>query len=116
VEEGARGFFEMRDGAGGDFAAGPIVHWDGGGLSAGNEPRKPLTVLKAGEWVRIGIRATTGAGVYEVTVSRVDGRNEKFPLLPCKETWTEASYLVFSAQAVEKTAYYLDNVTLKVGE
>jgi hypothetical protein len=110
-QPGADWFFEIRE-KGGEFAAGPYVRWLNGKLVANNTSSVPLAEIKPGEWVRIAIAASTGAGRYRVTVTREDGTTKEFPDIPCKPTWTSASYLLFSSLGVTKTAYYIDNVSL----
>ncbi|RFC46502.1 MAG: Right handed beta helix region/Right handed beta helix region [Verrucomicrobia bacterium] len=111
AEPGAGWFFEMRD-KGGEFAAGPFVRWINGNLVANNTNSVALASVKPGEWVRIAIVATTGAGEYAVTVTREDGTTKEFPSIPCKASWKVANYLLFSGQGTEKAAFFIDNLTL----
>ena len=110
-QPGAEWFFEMRV-KGGDFAAGPYVRCVKGKLQANNEKSLPLGEVKPGEWIRLAITATTGAGKYDVTLTRQDGTKQDFKDVPCKPTWNAASYLLFSSLANAKTAYFIDNVSL----
>jgi hypothetical protein len=110
-EPGADWFFEMRD-KHGEYAAGPLVRSINGRLQANNSSSVALGEVKPGEWVRIAISATTGAGKYSVTVTREDGKSKEFPDIPCKPSWSAASYLLFSSLADKKTAYYIDNLSL----
>lgn len=111
VREGADGFFEMRT-KGGEFAAGPYVRWAGGTLVANNAGSLVLGDLAPGEWVRLAILATTGAGKYDVTLTRQDGSVREFKDIPCKPSWSEASYLLFSGLGTTDTAFFIDNLSL----
>ena len=112
AEPGADGFFEIRDGAGGEFAAGPYLRWQKGVLVANNSASRKLAELPPGEWLRVEITATTGAGSYDVTVTRADGTRSEFQDLPCKPSWARAGYVLFSALGTTQTAFYLDNLQL----
>ncbi len=107
----AEWFFEMRV-KGGEFAAGPYVRYQKGKLVANNGKSIPLADIKPNEWCRIAITATTGAGKYDITLTREDGSKKEFKDIPCKPTWNAASYLLFSSLADKKTAYFIDNVSL----
>jgi hypothetical protein len=107
----AEWFFEMRV-KGGEFAAGPYVRYQKGKLVANNDKSIPLADIKPGEWCRITIIATTGAGKYEVSLTREDGSKQEFKDIPCKPTWNASNYLLFSSLANVKTAYFIDNVSL----
>jgi hypothetical protein len=111
AREGADGFFEMRV-KGGEFAAGPYLRWQGGKLVANNTASLPLGELAPGEWVRIEVIARTGAGHYCVTLTKPDGTKREFKDLPCKPTWNEASYLLFTGLGTKDTAYFIDNLSL----
>jgi hypothetical protein len=111
AREGADGFFEMRT-KGGEFAAGPYLRWENGKLVANHSASLPLADLAAGEWLRIEIAATTGAGRYAVTVTRADGGKVEFKDLPCKPTWHEASELLFSGIGTKDSAFFIDNLSL----
>ena len=111
AREGADGFFEMRM-KNGEFAAGPYLRWQGGKLVANNSTSIPLGDLPPGEWVRIAIEATTGAGRYSIILTKRDGTKSEFPNLPCKPTWTDAGYLLFSGLSNQDTAYFIDNLRL----
>ncbi|MDH4410842.1 MAG: right-handed parallel beta-helix repeat-containing protein [Verrucomicrobiales bacterium] len=111
ARDGADGFFEMRV-KGGEFAAGPYLRWQGGKLVANNTASLPLGELAPGEWVRIEVIAKTGAGHYCVTLTKPDGTKREFKDLPCKPTWNEASYLLFTGLGTKDTAYFLDNLSL----
>jgi hypothetical protein len=111
AREGADWFFEMRVN-GGEFAAGPYVRWQKGTLVANNTESRKLADLPAGEWCRIAITATTGAGNYRIILTRQDGTVKDFPDIPCKASWNEASYLLFSGLGTTDTAFYVDNLTL----
>jgi len=112
AQESAEWFFEMRV-KGGEFAAGPYVRYQKGKLVANNGKSVPLADIKPGEWCRIAITATTGAGKYDITLTREDGTKQDFKDIPCKPTWNAASYLLFSSLADKKTAYFIDNVKLE---
>ncbi|MEY4482850.1 MAG: hypothetical protein RL693_302 [Verrucomicrobiota bacterium] len=109
---GADWFFEMRV-KGGEFAAGPYVRCVKGQLVANNGKSLPLAELPPGEWCRIAITATTGAGKYDITLTRQDGSTKEFKDIPCKPTWNSASYLLFSSLGTTKTAYFIDNLSLE---
>lgn len=113
AQPGADGFFEMRDGNGGEFAAGPYLRWQKGILVANNTASQKLADVKPGEWLRLEITATTGSGMYDVTLTREDGTKTEFPSIPCKPSWNSASYLLFSALGTTKTAFFIDNVKLE---
>ncbi|MCP5558401.1 MAG: right-handed parallel beta-helix repeat-containing protein [Verrucomicrobiaceae bacterium] len=108
----AEWFFEMRV-KGGEFAAGPYVRYQKGKLVANNSKTIPLADIKPGEWCRVAITATTGAGKYDLVLTREDGSKKEFKDLPCKPEWNAASYLLFSSLANKKAAYFIDNVKLK---
>jgi hypothetical protein len=105
-------FFEMRV-KGGEFAAGPYLRYQKGKLVANNGNSVSLADIKPGEWCRIAITATTGAGKYDLSLTREDGTKQDFKDIPCKPTWNAASYLLFSSLADKKTAYFIDNVKLE---
>jgi hypothetical protein len=86
IEPEAAGFFEMRAGAGGEFAAGPYLRWQKGTLVANNPSSVKLADLKPGTWVRVQITATTGVAKYNLTLTQQDGTVTQFPDLPCKPT------------------------------
>lgn len=111
TREGADGFFEMRV-KNGKFAAGPYLRWQGGKLVANNTTSVPLGDLTPGQWIRIEIEAKTSAGKYTVTLTKPDGTKQEFKELPCKPTWSEASYLLFSGLSTKDTAYFIDNLSL----
>jgi hypothetical protein len=98
---------------GGEFAAGPYVRYQKGKLVANNGKSISLANIKPGEWCRIAITATTGAGKYDLTLTREDGTKKEFKDIPCKPEWNAASYLLFSSLADKKTAYFIDNVKLE---
>lgn len=111
AREGADGFFEMRV-KGGEFAAGPYLRWAGGRLVANNVKSVPLGDLAPGEWIRLELTATTGAGSYDLSVTRRDGSVRTFEDIPCKPSWDEASYLLFAGLADRDTAFFIDNLSL----
>jgi len=111
AQPGADWFFEMRV-KGGEFAAGPYVRCVKGRLEANNSASVKLGEVAPGEWIRLGITATTGSGSYGVTLTRRDGTTKEFKSIPCKPSWNAASYLLFSSLANAKTAYFIDNVSL----
>jgi hypothetical protein len=113
AQPGADWFFEMRAGNGGEFAAGPYLRWQKGSLVANNTASQKLAELKPGKWLRIEIIATTGAGKYDVALTSEDGTRTEFKAIPCKPTWTNAAYLLFSALGTTKTAFYIDNLKLE---
>ena len=111
AEPGADWFFEMR--GRGEYAAGPLVTWRNGRLSAGTGNATPLADIPPREWFRLVITAETGAGSYDVELVRQDGSRQTFPQLACKPTWTDASYLLFSGIGAKKAAFFIDNVRLQ---
>ncbi|MDZ4404283.1 right-handed parallel beta-helix repeat-containing protein [Prosthecobacter sp.] len=113
AQPGADWFFEMRAGNGGEFAAGPYIRWQKGILVANVTASHKLAELKPGEWLRIEITATTGGAKYDVTLTRQDGTKTDFKSIPCKPTWTNASYMLFSSLGTTKTALFIDNVKLE---
>ena len=112
AQAGADWFFEMRN-KGGEFAAGPYLRWQKGTLVANNTASQKLADVKPGEWLRIDLTATTGAAKYDVTLTRQDGIKVELKSIPCKATWTEAHYLLFSALGTTKSAFFIDNVKLE---
>jgi len=80
-EPGADWFFEMR--GKGDFAAGPLITWRNGRLTAGTGNATPLAEIPPGEWFRLVIAAETGAGSYDVELVRQDGSRQAFPKIAC---------------------------------
>jgi len=110
-QPGADWFFEMRV-KGGEFAAGPYLRWQGGKLVANNSKSIPLGDVKPGEWIRLNLTATTGAGKYDITLTHADGTIKEFKDIPCKPEWNAASYLLFSSLGTKDTAYFIDNVSL----
>lgn len=112
AQPGAEWFFEMRV-KGGEFAAGPYIRCAKGKLQANNDKSLELGEVKPNEWIRLRVQATTGAGKYDVTLTRQDGTTKDFKAIPCKPTWNAASYLLFSSLADKKVAYFIDNVKLE---
>jgi Right handed beta helix region len=112
AKEGADWFFEMR-GKQGKFGDGPYVRCVKGKLVANNSTSVALADIKPGEWCRISITATTGSGVYSVTLTRQDGSKKEFKDLPMKPTWIAADYLLFASLANRDTAYFIDNLNLE---
>jgi hypothetical protein len=110
-QPGADWIFEMRV-KGGEFAAGPYLRWQGGKLVANNSKSIPLGDVKPGEWIRLNLTATTGAGKYDITLTHADGTIKEFKDIPCKPEWNAASYLLFSSLGTKDTAYFIDNVSL----
>jgi hypothetical protein len=43
---------------------------------------------------------------------RQDGTSKVFPKIACKESWDDASYLLFSGLGTTKTAFFIDNLQL----
>jgi len=113
AQAGANWFFEMRAGNGGEFAAGPYLRWQNGTLVANNTNSQNLVEVKPGEWLRIEITATTSSGKYDVTLTNENGARTEFKALPCKATWTNASYLLFSGLGTTNAAFFIDNVKLQ---
>ena len=105
-------FFEMRNKAD-EFAAGPYLRWQKGTLVANNENSQKLIDLKAGEWIRVGIIATTGSARYHATITRADGSKSEFKNIPCKPSWGSAYVLLFSGIGTAKAAYFIDNIKLQ---
>jgi hypothetical protein len=114
AQPGADWFFEMR--GKGEYAAGPLVTWKNGRLSAGTGAGAALAEIPPGEWFRLTITAetasATGAGNYVVEVMRQDGSSKVCPKIGCKESWSDASYLLFSGLGTTKTAFFIDNLQL----
>ena len=105
-------FFEMRNKAD-EFAAGPYLRWHKGTLVANNENSQKLIDLKAGEWIRVEIIATTGSARYHATITRADGSKSEFKNIPCKPSWGSAYVLLFSGIGTAKAAYFIDNIKLQ---
>jgi len=107
-------FFEMR--GKGEYAAGPLVTWKNGRLFAGTSEGTTLAKIPAGEWFHLTITAETasdtGAGSYVVELMQQDGTSMVFPKIACKESWNDASYLLFSGLGTTKTAFFIDNLRL----
>lgn len=110
-QQAADWFFEMRV-KGGEFAAGPYVRWQKGLLVANNTNSVKLAEIAPGEWCRVAITATTSTGHWALQLTRQDGTTQEFKDLPCKPTWTAASYLLWSAVGTTKTAFFIDNLSL----
>jgi len=106
-------FVELRTEGGGEYAAGPILTWQGGQLIAGKATQVKLGAVPADEWVRISITAVPGTGKWSATITRQDGTVTEHPDLPCKTTWTQCHYVLWSSLSDRNTALYLDNMTLK---
>ncbi|OYW74180.1 MAG: hypothetical protein B7Z37_18980 [Verrucomicrobia bacterium 12-59-8] len=111
AQPGADWFFEMR-GKSGDFGNGPYLRWQKGQLAANTDGKVQLTTIPAGEWFRVSLTATTGAGKWSLALTRQDGTKQSFPDLTCKPAWTSASYMLFSALGTTKTAFFIDNLKL----
>jgi len=43
---------------------------------------------------------------------RQDGTSTVFPTIACKDSWDDASYLLFSGLGTTKTAFFIDNLRL----
>ena len=43
---------------------------------------------------------------------RQDGSSKVCPKIGCKESWDDASYLLFSGLGTTKTAFFIDNLRL----
>ena len=110
-QPGADWFFEMRV-KGGEFAAGPYLRYQQGKLVANNVHSLNLIEIPAGEWFRVVITAATGSGKWSIQVTRTDGSTKEMKDIPCKATWNEASYLLWSALGTTKTAFFIDNLSL----
>lgn len=108
AEENADWFFEMRNQAG-EFAAGPYLRWQQGRLVANHEASHALTDLKAGEWLRVEITATTSTGTYDVIITRADGQKTEFRRLPCRSSWDSAHLLLFSGLGTKQAAFLIDH-------
>lgn len=111
AQNGADWFFEIR-GKSGDFGNGPYLRWQKGLLAASTDGKVQLTTIPAGEWFRVSLSATTGAGKWSLEITRQNGEKESFPDLTCKPAWTSASYMLFSALGTTKTAFFIDNLKL----
>ena len=112
AQPGADWFFEMR-GKGGNFGDGPYLRWQKDQLAASTDGKVQLTTVPAGEWFRVSITATTGAGKWSLNITRQDGTQQSFPDLVCKPAWNTASYMLFSALGTTKTAFFIDNLKLE---
>lgn len=112
AEADAAWFFEIRNKAGA-FAAGPYLRWQKGTLVANNTASQKIAEIPSGEWLRIEIMAKTGAGQYDVAITRADGSKSESKGIPCKPNWDNAHYLLFSGLGTTKTAFFIDNVMLK---
>ncbi|MEI6232802.1 MAG: right-handed parallel beta-helix repeat-containing protein [Planctomycetota bacterium] len=111
-QPGADWFFEMRTHPGGEYGAGPMIWWRNGGVYTAAGGTIKLVDVPPGEWFRVAIVATTGAGHFDVTVTRQDGSVNEFKAIACKPTWNKSGYLIFSSIGITKTAYFIDNVSL----
>jgi len=110
-QPGADWFFELRD-KDGEVAVGPFIRWSKGELVANDAHSTKLASLPAHEWCRLTITATTSKGSYDVTLIRQNGTKNEFKAIPCKPSWSVASYLLFSSLSTAKTAYFIDNISL----
>lgn len=112
AQPGADWFFEMR-GKNLDFGTGPYLRWQKDQLAASTDGKVQLIKIPAGEWFRVSITATTGAGKWSLEITRQDGTKHAYPDLACKPAWSNAGYLLFSALGTTKTAFFIDNLKLE---
>jgi len=85
-------FFESRTFAGGENGVGPMVSWKKGILAATLGDKVKLAEIPPGEWFRVTIAATTGAGSFDVKLTRQDGTTKEFKSLPCKPSWCHSCH------------------------
>jgi len=112
AQTGADWFHEMRTSGGGEFGAGPYIAWRNGKLTAGVNGKTALAEIPAGEWFRIEISATTGAGKWTVNLTRQDGSKQEFKDLECKPSWDKCEYVLWSALADANVAFFIDNLRM----
>ena len=113
AQEGADGMFELRTDKGGEYALGPLLTWNKGRLAAGKGAAVKLAEFAPGEWIRLLVTATPGAGSFQVTLTRGDGRKEEFPAIPCGAAWNMCHYVLWSGTSDNKAAFFLDNLRLE---
>ncbi len=109
---GADWFVELRSAGGGEFGAGPYLACRKGVLTATTGAGIPLGELPPGSWARISITAAAGTGRWKVEVTSQDGARREHADLPCKTSWTQCHYLLWSALADTDTAFFIDNLHL----
>lgn len=112
AQAGADWFFEIRTHGGGEYGAGPYFSWKKGKLTASTNGGYPLADIPAGEWFRAELTATPGSGKWNLTLTRQDGSRREFKDIPCKPAWNKAEYVLWSGLANEKTAFFIDNLSL----
>lgn len=112
AQPGADWFFEMR-GKNLDFGNGPYLRWQKDQLAASTDGKVQLIKIPAGEWFRVSITASTGAGKWSLVITRQDGTKHAYPDLACKPAWSNAGYLLFSALGTTQTAFFIDNLKLE---
>jgi len=113
AQPGADWFFELRTEGGGEFGAGPLITWQNGQLTVGKDHATKLLAIPANEWFRLDLTATIGSGKFTVTLQRTSGERQTFADVPCKPTWNKAHYVLWSSLGTTKTAFFLDNLSLR---
>ena len=122
AQPGADWFFEVR-GKNGEYGHGPYVRWQNGQIAPGLDGRAVPFDVPPNQWVHVSLSATTGAaatpatpaknGTWTVSFTRQDGEKKSYLTFAAKPAWTSASYLLFSALGTTKTAFFIDNVSLR---
>lgn len=112
MEKGARFFTEFRS-AGQPYLSGPYLAFENGRILA--RQGKVLCALPEDTWAKVEMTvplAGEGAGRWQLRVTRSGQVAETFTDLPCQEGWNELAWLGFVSTAKDKTAFWLDDLTL----
>ncbi len=108
IEPGTVMYHQWRDDAS-PYNVGPSIEVRGGKLTGGSQP----VTLPTGQWVHVEISAAMGdkSGTWGLTVTVPGKSPEKFIGLknPSPE-FKKLNWFGFSSTAVDKTAFYLDNL------
>ena len=110
IEPGTVMYHQWRDDAN-PYKVGPTFEVRGGKLTTGD---KSIT-LPAGQWIHVEISAALGdkAGTWDLAVTLPGKALEKFAgLKNPSPDFKRLNWFGFSSTAVDKTAFYLDNLTV----
>jgi len=112
IEKGTTMYHEWRD-THRPYRVGPGFWIKGGKLLVEG---KPLLTLPIGKWFRIEVNSGLGdrsTGTWDLTVTLPGQKPSRFANLPNHNPeWKALQWLGWSSTAVERTAYYLDNIEL----
>jgi hypothetical protein len=110
IEPGTVMYHQWRDDAS-PYNVGPSIDVRDGKLTGGSRP----VTLPTGQWVHVEISAGMGdtAGTWDLTVSVPGKAPQKFTGLKNPgPDFKRLSWFGFSSTAVDKTAFYLDNLKI----